>query len=77
MKLRVSIIFRKQKSFRKNQLKLIRVARQTINSLKNGKYNLSILLVYKITILIDFKNIHDIFRFEKDRTQRLKKKTSE
>jgi len=40
------------------------VARQTINSLETGKYNPSLLLAYKITLLLGFDNIHDVFTFE-------------
>jgi putative transcriptional regulator len=46
--------------------KMAGVARQTINSLENGKYNPLLLLAYKITTLIGFKNIHDVFTFEKE-----------
>jgi len=44
--------------------KMIGVSRQTINSLENGKYNPSLVLAYKVTILLGFKNIHKVFRFE-------------
>ena len=50
----------------KELAKMSGVARQTINSVENGKYNPSLLLAYKITILLGFKNIHDVFRFEKE-----------
>ena len=46
--------------------KMAGVTRQTINSLENGKYNPSLTLAYKITIILGFKNIHDVFRFEKE-----------
>ena len=42
------------------------VSRQTINSLENGKYNPSLLLAYKITVLLGFDDIHEIFTFEKE-----------
>ncbi|WP_409199581.1 helix-turn-helix transcriptional regulator [Methanobrevibacter sp. DSM 116169] len=42
------------------------VARQTINSLENGKYNPSLILAYKITILLGLESIHDVFTFEKE-----------
>jgi len=42
------------------------VSRQTINSLKNGKYNPSPLLTCEIAISLGFKNIPDVFRFEKE-----------
>lgn len=46
--------------------KMVRVTRQTINSLKNGKYNPSLTLAYRITIILGFKNIHQVFRFKKE-----------
>ncbi|WP_409199397.1 helix-turn-helix transcriptional regulator [Methanobrevibacter sp. DSM 116169] len=42
------------------------VARQTINSLENGKYNPSLILAYKITSILGLDNIHDLFTFEKE-----------
>ncbi|MDL2271176.1 helix-turn-helix transcriptional regulator [Methanobrevibacter sp. OttesenSCG-928-I08] len=42
------------------------VARQTINSLENGKYNPSLILAYKITVLLGLENIHDLFEFEEE-----------
>ena len=50
----------------KKLAKIMGVTRQTINSLENGKYNPSLILTYKITITLGFKNIHDVFRFEKE-----------
>ena len=49
------------------------VTRQTINSLENGKYNPSLTLAYKITIILGFKNIHHVFRFEKEDLEDQKK----
>lgn len=50
----------------KKLAKMVGVSRQTINSLRNGTYNSSLLLTYRITILLGFKNIYDVFRFEKE-----------
>lgn len=42
------------------------VSRKTINSLENGKYNLSLILAHKITIILGFEIINDIFFFEEE-----------
>lgn len=43
----------------------LRVSRQTISSLENGKYNPSILLAFKIARYFE-KSIEDIFLYEED-----------
>ena len=43
----------------------VRVTRQTIISLENGKYNASLQLAHKISKYFDMK-IEDIFIFEED-----------
>lgn len=42
------------------------VSRQTINSLERGIYNPSLSLAYKITLLLGFEYIHEVFIFEKE-----------
>ena len=44
----------------------VRVSRQTICSLENGRYNPSILLAFKIARYFDM-HIEDIFIYEEDR----------
>lgn len=43
----------------------VKVSRQTIISLENGKYNPSIFLAYKIARIFD-RTIEEIFIFEED-----------
>lgn len=43
----------------------VRVTRQTIISLENGKYNASLLLAYKIANFFN-TNIENVFVFEED-----------
>ena len=66
MKLRVRYYRHEAEITQKKLSKMVGVTRQTINSLENGKFNSSLILIYKITILIGFKNILDVFRFEKE-----------
>lgn len=59
------------------------VTRQTINALENGRYNPSLLLSYKITRILNeatygedkesYLSIEDIFKFDDDELQRVKK----
>lgn len=65
MKNRVEEI-RKSKNIKQEELaKSLKVSRQTISSLENGRYDPSIKLAYKIAKLFDMK-IEDVFIFEED-----------
>ena len=65
MKNRVEEI-RKIKGIKQDELgKMLGVSRQTISSLKNGRYNPSIMLAYKIAKLFDM-TIEEIFIFEEE-----------
>lgn len=72
--MRVSLIMKsKVKEYRlelkmtqKELAKKVGVSRKTINSLENGKYNPSLLLAHKITIILGFEIINDIFFFEEE-----------
>lgn len=57
---------RKEKGITQNQLaNILEVSRQTINSLENGRYNPSIILVFKIARFFDM-TIEEIFIYEED-----------
>jgi len=57
---------RKQRSITQEELaSALKVSRQTIGSLENGRYNPSILLAFKIARYFDLK-IDEIFIFEED-----------
>lgn len=45
--------------------KAVRVTRQTIISLENGKYNASLQLAHKLAVFFDVR-IEDLFIFEED-----------
>lgn len=45
--------------------KAVRVTRQTIISLENGKYNASLQLAHKLAVFFDAR-IEDLFIFEED-----------
>lgn len=42
------------------------VTRQTISALENGRYKPSLRLAYKITLVLGFKYIPEVFIFEKE-----------
>ncbi|RBQ22671.1 hypothetical protein ALNOE001_16280 [Candidatus Methanobinarius endosymbioticus] len=46
--------------------KKVGVSRKTINWLKNEKYNPSLILAHKITIMLGKEIINDIFIFDKE-----------
>mgnify|MGYP000909117332 FL=1 len=55
---------RKEKGIRQEELAtILKVSRQTISSLENGRYNPSIILAFKIAEYFD-KKIEDIFIYE-------------
>lgn len=57
---------RKSRGIRQEQLAdALRVSRQTIGSLENGRYNPSIILAYKIARYFDLP-IEDIFIYEEE-----------
>ena len=57
---------RKQKKITQDELaKAVEVTRQTIISLENGKYNVSLQLAYKISRYFG-TNIEDVFIFEEE-----------
>lgn len=57
---------RKNKNVKQEELAtVLKVSRQTISSLENGRYNPSILLAFKIARYFDVK-IEDIFIYEED-----------
>ncbi len=66
MKSRVREYRQKLKMTQEELAKKSGVSRKTINSLENGKYNPSLLLAHKITIILGFKIINDIFIFDED-----------
>ncbi|HZK33302.1 MAG TPA: helix-turn-helix transcriptional regulator [Tissierellaceae bacterium] len=57
---------RKQKGLNQEELaEILKVSRQTISSLENGRYNPSIILAFKISRYFK-KSIEDIFIYEED-----------
>ena len=57
---------RKQKGINQEDLaNILKVSRQTISSLENGRYNPSILLAFKIARYFNLK-IEDIFIYEEE-----------
>ena len=57
---------RKQKGLNQEELaEILKVSRQTISSLENGRYNPSIILAFKISRYFE-KSIEDIFIYEED-----------
>ena len=57
---------RKEKGIKQDEFaKLMKVSRQTISSLENGKYNPSITLAYKIAKYFGM-SIEDVFIFSDD-----------
>ena len=56
--------FRKQRNIRQEELaNILKVSRQTISSLENGRYNPSIILAFKIAEYFN-KKIEEIFIYE-------------
>lgn len=54
--------FRNEKGLSQQKLAdLTGVTRQTINALENVRYNPSLLLAFRITKILDKKNIEDVF----------------
>lgn len=47
-----------------NLAKLAGVSRQTISSIEKGKYNPSLLLAYKLTLILECSHIEDLFILE-------------
>lgn len=65
MKNRIEEI-RKEKGIRQEEFaKVLRVSRQTISSLENGRYNPSILLAYKIAKYFGM-TIEEVFCFDEE-----------
>lgn len=65
MKNRIEEI-RKERGIRQEEFaKYMKVSRQTISSLENGRYNPSIILAYKIAKYFDM-TIEEVFVFEED-----------
>ncbi len=65
MKNRIEEI-RKERGIRQEELaKYMKVSRQTISSLENGRYNPSIILAYKIAKYFDM-TIEEVFVFEEE-----------
>ena len=65
MKNRIEDI-RKQRSIRQEELaKALGVSRQTVSSLKNGRYNPSILLAHKIAKFFGM-TIEEVFLFDEE-----------
>lgn len=65
MKNRIEEI-RKERGIRQEELaKFMKVSRQTISSLENGRYNPSITLAYKIAKFFNM-TIEDVFIFEEN-----------
>lgn len=57
---------RKQRGTTQEELaEILKVSRQTISSLENGRYNPSIILAFKIAKYFN-KKIEDIFIYEED-----------
>jgi len=57
---------RKQRGIRQEELAdALKVSRQTISSLENGRYNPSIILAFKIARYFDMR-IEDIFIYEEE-----------
>lgn len=57
---------RKGRSIKQEELAdILKVSRQTISSLENGRYNPSIILAFKIAVYFN-KKIEDIFIYEED-----------
>ncbi|MDD3570879.1 MAG: helix-turn-helix transcriptional regulator [Lachnospiraceae bacterium] len=57
---------RKEKSFTQQELaQILKVSRQTIISLENGKYNPSIMLAHNIAETFG-KTIEEVFKFEEE-----------
>ncbi len=57
---------RKQRGIKQEELALaLRVSRQTIGSLENGRYNPSIILAFKIARYFDM-SIEEIFIYEEE-----------
>ncbi|MCT4661981.1 MAG: helix-turn-helix transcriptional regulator [Tissierellales bacterium] len=57
---------RKSKNLSQDQLsKLLKVSRQTISSIENGRYNPSILLAFKLSIFFHLP-IEEIFIYEEE-----------
>ncbi|WP_413382534.1 helix-turn-helix transcriptional regulator [Alkalihalobacillus sp. 1P02AB] len=60
---------RKQRGIKQEELaKALEVSRQTIGSLENGRYNPSILLVFKIARFFGM-TIEEIFIYEEDKKE--------
>lgn len=56
--------FRKQRNIKQEELAdILKVSRQTISSLENGRYNPSIILAFKIAEYFN-KKIEEIFIYE-------------
>lgn len=57
---------RKQRGIKQEELAgIVKVSRQTISSLENGRYNPSIILAFKIAEYFN-KKIEDIFIYEEE-----------
>lgn len=68
MKNRIEAI-RKERGIRQEEFaRALKVSRQTISSLENGRYNPSILLAFKIARYFDM-SIEDVFIYEEQEAQ--------
>ena len=60
-------LLRQEKGITQQELaESVGVTRQTINALENARYNPSLLLAYKITIVLGKNAIEDVFVFNED-----------
>lgn len=58
---------RKEKNMTQEELaKTIGVTRQTIASLENGRYSPTIIVAYRITKVLGYKIIEDVFIFDEE-----------
>ena len=65
MKNRIQELRREQKIRQEDLAEAVRVTRQTIISLENGKYNASLQLAHRIARYFNLK-IEDVFLFEEE-----------
>ena len=62
-------VLRKARGIKQEELaEAMEVSRQTIGSLENGRYNLSILLAFKLARYFNL-SIEDIFIYEEERVE--------
>ena len=64
MKTRITTLRKKQKITQQDLADIVKVTRQTIISLEQGKYNPSLELAYRITKALHQKHIEDVFKLK-------------